>query len=347
MFRKIYHVVDESNQLRATVDSREDAESLISEIGNAQWFIDIDEEFEDASDSDEIYGVYGYEFCPCRSGEKLGKCSRIHEDISTGNNPGEFDSTVSRRVHLRFGDVQVRRSLARDFSTPVHTLSLLSNDPDKFVRLACAQNPFTPTQRLMDLATDEDLDVRNAVRRNKNVPSFWVECVSPDTQMETLKRIAQSTKRTVRILVAKNPNLSLEIQSMLSKDPLFAVRETLAANHSCHLDVLVNLSRDESQYVRIAVTLNPKTPPEILMELSLDKVQEVRKIAEARIEQDSNPNCELDFEIGDKVFHKIFGEGIVTGVNDSNELIQVTIIFHKRGRKTIVGNAKYLLRIPD
>lgn len=69
-------------------------------------------------------------------------------------------------------DIEMRRKLAGDVSTPVNVLAMLTADPEAEVRRRVADNPSTPLGVIAMLATDADEEVRRAVAERRKATSL-------------------------------------------------------------------------------------------------------------------------------------------------------------------------------
>jgi len=123
-------------------------------------------------------------------------------------------------------------------STSEDELLNLSQDSDKFVRIALARNKNIPLFILENLSRDEDADVRYYVAGVIHLPTSILERLSKDEAV------------SVRWMVAQREDIGEEIGEVLSRDRNGDVLIALASNIGIGERILERLSGDRDYEIR-------------------------------------------------------------------------------------------------
>lgn len=99
--------------------------------------------------------------------------------------------------------------------------------------------------------------------------------------------LAQSRNRTVRETIARRSDVPLGVQAALAQDAATEVRSAIAGNAHTVRSVLDYLSSDKSQAVLTSLLANPSIPFEIVDGLALHRRAEVRRLAAARLRDET------------------------------------------------------------
>lgn len=207
-------------------------------------------------------------------------------------NPG---TSANRLGALADGDVDVRRLVASNPSTPTQFLVVLARDEDAQTRqaavsqywasrsqaeglspnrLAAAKDQETPADALQVLANDQDPHVRRAVADNSTTPA------------ETRLALADDQDQSVRSAAAHRIRF---FDGELAPETLAAFARSqhefarAAAAERASVEMLRILARDKGEAVRLAVACNSSTPVEVLTALADDHEAEVRGTAVRKI----------------------------------------------------------------
>ena len=170
-------------------------------------------------------------------------------------------------------DVEVRKAVAKNPSTPVDILKKLTDDKDKDVRKEVAKNPKTPVDILKKLAGDEVVDVR------------WEVAINPNTPVDILRKLVEDKDCIVRITVARNLRTPADILMTLAGDKSWRVRFAVASNPKIPADILRKLAKDKDKDVKQRVAKHPNTPAEVLRKLAVDEDLIVREVAESELQK--------------------------------------------------------------
>lgn len=122
-----------------------------------------------------------------------------------------FKRQQGSEAQLKQNIYRFQLALANDSDTAEHTLTLLSQSPDRKVLLRVADHPNCPEPVMQRLALHPDCEVRCAL--------------------------------------AENTNLSVAVMTALITDSDPSVRHTLAAAYNAPRHVLMALAEDENPYV--------------------------------------------------------------------------------------------------
>ena len=99
-------------------------------------------------------------------------------------------------------DLEKKRNLAANSSTPLAILRELAKDKDDLVRANVALNPSTPLDILRKLATDTRwVTIRQRVARNINTPDDILRELATDKDPRVREDVINNPKATTDILV--------------------------------------------------------------------------------------------------------------------------------------------------
>ena len=224
----------------------------------------------------------------------------IQEDGAGAVDNRELEA--AREVAAKAREVETRKRVAEDPSTPASVLAKLSDDPDENIRRSAANNPNTPASVLDKLSADSDANIRGAVADNPNAPADSLARMSddpyrsirhhvarnPNTSVDVLTKLSTDSDEGVRSIVAKNSNTPADTLARMSEDPARAVRIEAAGNPNMPVDVLTKLSTDSDEYIRRSVARNLSTTADSLIKLSAESDHSIRN------EVSGNPNTPLN-----------------------------------------------------
>ena len=151
----------------------------------------------------------------------------------------EIKLEVLQHLFAHDKNIEVRRAVARNPSTPVEILQLLTRDKSYGVRSAVAHNKSASAQILQTLSHDKDLNVRKLVANNPSTPDKVLQIFTQDesvdvkgivainrsASIETLQLLAQDVSKNIRWSVARNPSASIETLQLLAQDVTEDVRK--------------------------------------------------------------------------------------------------------------------------
>ena len=217
-----------------------------------------------------------YKAYPKRIAFKNGKLlafsagdNKQHVEWWDRNDKSHYDIPESNAVDdIEFLKKYGKLNLLENKNASPEMIEELMKDEDVEVRKAVAKNSSTPVDILMRLADDEDRNVREEV------------AINPNTPVELLRKLAMDEDEHVRWGVIRNPNTPTEVLRKLAEDDDCIVRITVARNSRTPADILMTLAGDKSWRVRSAVASNRNTPVDILAKLAMDEDDDVRRVAE-------------------------------------------------------------------
>lgn len=171
------------------------------------------------------------------------------------------DSRPNKLARLaRSSRPEIRRSVARNPSSPTAALQLLSRDQDLEVLISVASNPSTPEEPLRKLALSKVPQIRVAVAGNHSSP--------PTLLAEMLtSRVCSPDERLALAKNAATPEASLK--RIVSDRPSRELQCAVVSNTSAPADVLRSVlgagdPRDARlRALSIALASNPATPSDI------------------------------------------------------------------------------------
>lgn len=166
-------------------------------------------------------------------------------------------------------DPSIRHEVAKNPNTPIHSLEVLANDPEPFVRMGVLTNrSSTPT-------------ILRTVAGTKFAPFPTILFVNnPETPEDVLAKLVPEdilASDSIYRPLAAHPHLPRRLAALLLTVNDEVTRRNLAANPSCPVEILVPLSSDQDQNVVAAVVDNPSTPSNIA-EMARRKVDAMSRI---------------------------------------------------------------------
>lgn len=183
--------------------------------------------------------------------------------------------------------------IAKAKSTPVTTLTWLSDNPNIEVRKATAGNANTPGAALRKLSKDWDASVRLAVLDNAKVPIDVITDLSNDTNPLVSLRACYALderRKSVESALSKTPPPAQTVKdipnlqaynkymqpgaaqnlSLQTTPEAIEFLKLVAERQSTPPQRLAELSNHPSAEVRASIALNCNTPLNVLWRLSLD-----------------------------------------------------------------------------